>query len=142
MADISKITLPDGVTYNIKASSMTTESVTSKFDINKTAGHWNVYSFTAHKCGNVVSLTLYIDGDGTNMSVGGTCFTGSLSKGYYPIAPIRAIFIPSNTAAFAFVNIEEDGSMIMKVQLGSINLSVTTISAVNFTYITDGTLHT
>lgn len=141
MPSISKITLPDGITYDIEASNIETNRVTSFYNMTKTAGHWSVSTYTAYKCGNVISLTMYIVGDGVNMSAGGTSFTGHLGGGYYPISPVRSILIPPTNSTFAFVNIEEDGSITIKVQLGTINLSSSNICAVNFTYVTDGILH-
>lgn len=131
MANISKIKLPDGVTYDISTD---IKNVGYAFEVTKTAGHWSIddfdamhpgttyYSF-AYLSGKTVSLQLGLTGDGSTMSAGGTCFTGTLSKGYRPIVEQHALFIPTNTSGFiGSVTIGTDGAITIKVHAGSINL--------------------
>ena len=133
MANIKQIKLPDGVTYDLTAMAVT-ENVGGVFEVQKTAGHWSIDEFwngvipksgysEAYISGNTVSLMLCLTGDGTNMSAGGTCFTGTLSKGYRPIVEQHAIFVPTNTSGFiGSVTIGTDGAITIKVHTGSINL--------------------
>lgn len=134
MADISKIKLPDGVTYDLVGQPIYVANVGGAFQITKTAGHWSIDAFwngvyprtgysEAYIAAQTVSLMLCLTGDGTTMSAGGTCFTGTLDKGYRPMVEQHAFFAPTNTSGFiGSITILADGTMTIKVHTGSINL--------------------
>lgn len=84
-------------------------------------GSENVYK----RFGNLVYMKLQFKGNGSSVSGGSNCFTGSITSGDLPIQPARLISYYSNSVLV--LSIDPDGSMTLRNIGGSLALTSSNI---------------
>lgn len=145
MADISKIKLPDGTTYNIKAS-MDVENVSNSYIPYKTSGNWSIgdddgkYRIYAYKTGNVVHFSIAFHGNGNAVSSGSNGFVGTISNKtgfprYLPVQQVTLIGFYSSSILAA--TLDTDGSITVRPFSASCTLSSASRAYLIGTFITE-----
>ena len=103
------------------------------YGITKTSGHWSIKAIDAYRYGNCVHMVITFNGDGTNISSGGTGFIGTIVTGPKPAVITRGFMLQGTV--MGFVNIETDGKITAKAHTGTINLASTSNALVVFNFI-------
>lgn len=145
MADISKIKLPDGITYNIKANT-DVENISNAYAPYKTSGNWSIGSddgverIYAYKTGNVVHFSIAFHGNGNAVSAGSNGFIGTISNktGFPRYLPVQQVTLTGfySSSMLAAV-LDTDGSITVRPFSASCTLSSASRAYLTGTFITE-----
>lgn len=101
--------------------------ISNQYTFTKTSGGWKVSSIKATRSGNVVFLTIFLQGTGTNVSAGGNGVVGTLSGGPLPAQDNAGLVGYYGTSAMV-AHISNAGNMTIRNLITAQSLGSNTTS--------------
>lgn len=124
----------DDLTDQPTIPNITPVDVTSQITITKTSGNWSVNSYSAYRTGNVVTLYLKFEGNGTTVNAGSNAFQGNVS-GIRPVLLSYGTAYISSSATVA--GLWSTGGITVRVTGANVTLGTGNTSEFSITYITN-----
>ena len=113
---------------------LTPVDVTSQITITKSSGNWSVNTYSAYRTGNVVTLYIKFEGNGSAVNAGSNAFQGNVS-GIRPILLSYGTAYISSSATVA--GLWSTGSITVRVTGANVTLGTGNTSEFSITYITN-----
>ena len=121
---LNKPTIPNLIPVN----------VTSQITITKNSGNWSVNTYSAYRTGNVVTLYIKFEGNGSAVNAGSNAFQGNVSG-------IRPVLLSYGTAyissAATVAGLWSTGGITVRVTGANVTLGTGNTSEFSITYITN-----
>lgn len=114
----------DTGTVKLKMQSV---DISNSYTFTKTSGGWKVSDIKATRSGNVVHLTIFLQGTGTSVSAGGNGVVGTLSGGPLPAQDHAGLVGYYGTSAMV-ANISNAGTMTVRNLISAQSLGSNTTS--------------
>ena len=111
----------------VNCVSISIQDVSSQYTFTKSSGGWQVSDIKATRSGNVVHLTISLQGTGTNVSAGGNGVVGTLSGGPLPAQDHAGLVGYYGTSAMV-ANLTSAGNLTVRNLISAQTLGSNTTS--------------